>query len=218
MLKDIECLIKICFKKLYTSKEYQDTAADICASEGANLAIVKTLDDLIAMNNIMHIESKEQYFWIGLKKKNTQHKCKYDDCDNDLTWADGSDFIFNGDLLVEASQNAKCFVYEGNGKAFDGPCTVERNEFLCQYECCNVECCNDVSIDGCHTGKGTAIDVASCQDYCKSNKPGATHFQFRTTHNICHCKAGSCPLMKSIGFISGKITCGAGKMLCSSWY
>ena len=127
MLSDKEFLIIICsINKLYTSLEYQDYAADKCASEGANLAIAKTQDDIIAMNNILFDESYNQYFWIGLKKKYTQHTCTNDGCDNYLTWADGSDFKFNGELRVAATQNAKCFVYEGNGMAFDGPCTVER--------------------------------------------------------------------------------------------
>ena len=177
------------------------------------MAIAKTNDDLLAMDNIMFDESNEKYFWIGLKKKYTQHKCSYDDCDNYLTWADGSDYFFNGYFQARASQNAKCFVYEGNGMAFDDPCTVDKNEFLCQYECCNY----DLKIDGCRTGnpiKGAALDVARCQDYCKFDVPGATHFQLRTStsHPECHCKAGACPLKSSIGFISGKFTCGAGKM------
>ena len=177
------------------------------------MAIAKTQNDIIAMNNILFDESYNQYFWIGLKKKYTQHTCTNDGCDNYLTWADGSDFKFNGELRVAATQNAKCFVYEGNGQAFDDPCTVDKNEFLCQYECCNY----DLKIDGCRSGnpiKGAALDVARCQDYCKFDVPGATHFQLMTKYHPyeCRCKAGSCPLKSSMGFISGKITCGAGKM------
>ena len=188
------------------------------------MATAKTHDDLLAMDNMRYDESLDGFFWIGLKKKYTQYTCRNDDCDNYLTWADGTDFKFNGVLWVAATQNAKCFVYEGNDEAYDNPCTVDMNEFLCQYECpttTNDDCNYDVKIDGCHTGtpiKGAALDVASCQDYCKSDVPAATHFQLKringgsTTKYECRCKAGSCPLMNSIGFVSGKITCGAGKM------
>ena len=61
--------------------------------------------------------------------------------------------------------------------------------------------------------EGAIIDVASCQNYCKS-VPGASHFNLRTSSPPfeCHCKSCSGSQKGNIGFVSGKITC-TGKML-----
>ena len=78
-------------------------------------------------------------------------------------------------------------------------------------------CKQNIMIDGCTTGSaakgGAIIDVASCQNYCKS-VPGASHFNLRTSSPPfeCHCKSCSGSQKGNIGFVSGKITC-TGKML-----
>ena len=70
----VDFLISICFKKFYNTKEYHQDASDICADDGANLATVKTVDDVNALEEAMH-SSNGGPFWIGLKKKSTNTKC-----------------------------------------------------------------------------------------------------------------------------------------------
>ena len=106
------------------------------------MAIGKTGDDLDALNHFIG-HSNEGHFWIGLKKKSTNTQCEKNGCNNELVWADGTEFISNQELEVKANQQAKCFVYEGSHKAFDDPCTTDKNEFLCQYEC--TEPCKTIS-------------------------------------------------------------------------
>lgn len=110
------------------------------------MATVKTVDDVNALEEAMH-SSNEGYFWIGLKKKSTNTICSNGGCSNELEWADGSEFIFNGELDVNANIQGKCFVYQSHATAFDVPCTTDKNEFLCQYEC-------PVSPDPCKTDTG----------------------------------------------------------------
>ena len=72
---------------------------------------------------------------MGLKKKSTSTVCYTSDCDYQLEWTDGSDFVYNyKHFNVEASMNdAKCFVFDWLAR--DAKCTVDSNEFLCQYSC-----------------------------------------------------------------------------------
>ena len=125
----------MCCKKDFTTPEYHQEAADICANDGANLAMAKTANDESYLKELSELGHN---YWIGLMKTDSQLSCSNADCNNKLTWADGSDYVHNGVLNVRATDNyGTCFFVRDQG-AFIMPateCTRQKKTFFCQYEC-----------------------------------------------------------------------------------
>ena len=115
------------------------------------MVTVKTIDDRDVLDDFLYNYSNEGRFWIGLKKKSTYTTCSNSACNNELVWSDGSEFIFNHELDIDANIDGKCFVYDQYEQAaIDGQCTNAQNEFLCQYECpASSDPCKTISVDLC---------------------------------------------------------------------